>query len=56
MMNWKIGGSNSEPKGVSNVVDCLDNSISINILVGSSNSSISSFDFLFDRFPIGVSK
>ena len=31
-------------------------SISINILVGSSNNSISGFDLLFDRFSIRVSK
>jgi len=56
MMNWKISGTNSEPKGVRNVVDCLNNSIGINILVGSSNNSISSFDFLLDSISIGISK
>ena len=56
MVDREVGGSNSESKGVSDVVDSLNNSIGINILVGSSDNSISSFDFLFDRFSIGISK
>merc|ERR1719460_501052 len=56
MVDRKVGGSNSESKGVSNVVHSLHQSIGIHILVSSSNNSISSFDLLFDRFSIGVSK
>ena len=40
MMKWEIGGSNSESQGVRDVVDGLNNSVRINILVGSSNNSM----------------
>merc|ERR1711884_876664 len=56
LMHREVGGSNSESKTISNVVHSLDNSIRIHIAVSSSDDTISSFHFLFDRVSIRISK
>merc|ERR1712079_398948 len=50
-----VGGSNSEPQGITQVVDSLDNSIGINIAVASSGDSISSLQLLLGGMTIAVS-
>merc|ERR1719418_238527 len=47
MVHREVGGSNSESKGITQVVDSLDNAIGINIAVASSCDSISSLQLLF---------
>jgi len=56
LSRWKISGSYSEACTISNVFNSLKNSISVNILVCSSNNSISSFDLLSDGVWIIVTK
>jgi len=56
MVDREISCSNSEAQSISNIVDSLDNAISINIAVSTTNYSISSFDFLLHRVAIRVSK
>ena len=55
MVNWEVGGSNSESHGITEVVDSLDKAIGINIAVASSGHPISSLELLFGRKRIAVS-
>ena len=55
MVNWEVGGSNSESHGITEVVDSLDKAIGINIAVASSSHTISSLQLLFGREGIAVS-
>ena len=43
----KISGSNFEPLSIRNIIDCLKNTIGINIAVSSLNNAIRSPEFLF---------
>merc|ERR1711997_811989 len=55
--NWDVGSSNSESIDIiSNVVDSLENSIGINILVTSSGHSKSILSFSLGRVDVLVSK
>jgi len=55
--NWNICSSNSESIDIiSNVVDCLEDSISINILVTSSGHSKSILGFSLGRVDVLISK
>jgi len=56
MMDREVGCSNSKTQCISNIVDSLYNSISINIAICTTNYTISSFDFLLHRVTIRVSK
>merc|ERR1719239_999893 len=53
-MNWEVCGSNTETKGVSNVVHSLDNSISIDIAVSTSGNTVSRFYLLLHRVGVTV--
>merc|ERR1719239_803209 len=53
-MNWEVCGSNTETKGVSNVVHSLDNSIGIDVAVSSSGNTVSRLDLLLDRVGVTV--
>merc|ERR1719189_2895366 len=55
MVHREVGGSNSEPQGITQVVDSLDNAIGINIAVASSCDSISSLQLLHGGMTIAVS-
>merc|ERR1719422_734564 len=55
MVHREVGGSNSESKGITQVVDSLDNAIGINITVASSCDSISSLQLLLGGMTIAVS-
>merc|ERR1719189_2106100 len=55
MVHREVGGSNSEPQGITQVVDGLDNAIGINIAVASSCDSISSLQLLLGGMTIAVS-
>jgi len=52
--NWKVGCSNFKSKGITEIVDSLNNSIGINIAIASSCNTISSLEFLFGRERIAV--
>merc|ERR1719367_1921484 len=55
--NWNVGSSNSESIDIiSNVVDSLENSIGIHILVTSSSHSKSILSFSLGRVDVLVSK
>ena len=53
---WQVGGSHSEATFISNIFNCLEDSSFINILVGSSDNTISCLDFLSLRIRVIVSK
>merc|ERR1719400_1160320 len=56
MVNWEVGRTNAESKGIGNVVDVLDNAIRIDIAVSSTDDTISSLDLLLHRASVVVPK
>jgi len=46
IMNWEVSSCNSKSQSISNVVDSLSQTISINIAVSTTDDSISCFNFL----------
>merc|ERR1719193_3405 len=56
MVNRKVGGAYTESKGISNIVDSLDDSVTVNIAIAASDYSISSLDLLLTGVTITVSK
>merc|ERR1719234_1844407 len=56
MVNWEVGRTNTETKGIGNVIDALDNTIRINVAVSSTDDTVSSLDLLLHRASIVVPK
>ena len=56
MVNWEVGRTNAESKGIGDVVDALDNTIRIDIAVSSTDDAISSLDLLLHGASIVVPK
>merc|ERR1719234_2784626 len=56
MVNWEVGRTNTETKGIGNVVDALDNTIRIDIAVSPTDDTVSSLDLLLHRASIVVPK
>merc|ERR1719243_561140 len=56
MVNREVCCTNTEPKGISDVVDILDNAICVNIAVSATNDTIGSLDLLLHGASVVVAK
>jgi hypothetical protein len=53
-LDWKVGGGDTESQGVGNVVDALNDTIGIDVAVGSSDDSIGSLVLSLDAVLVGI--
>jgi len=52
--NWQVAGNDTEAKSISNVVGGLEDTVGINIAIGSSYSTVGIADLVLGRVDVGV--